>query len=120
MEETLLVGDKIIVNKSVYGARMPSSYYEISWINLFCHVAGIKPSDWGYHRLKGYSNYKRGDIMVFVNPLFNLRSDFFIKRCIALPGDTLLIENGLVKVNGLTQPVPDMSRNICQIKIHNT
>jgi signal peptidase I len=28
MENTLLTGDKIIVNKSVYGTRMPSSLYE--------------------------------------------------------------------------------------------
>jgi signal peptidase I len=120
MENTLLAGDKIIVNKSVYGARMPSSPYEIPWINLFCHVAGIKSFNWGYHRLKGYSDYKRDDIMVFINPLFNLQSDFFIKRCIALPGDTLLIENGLVKVNGLVQPIPDMSKNTYRIGIRNT
>jgi signal peptidase I len=120
MENTLLAGDKIIVNKSAYGARMPSSPYDIPWINLFCHVAGIKSFDWGYHRLKGYLDYKRGDIMIFINPLFNLQSDFFIKRCIALPGDTLLIENGLVKVNGLMQPIPDMSKNTCRIKTHHT
>jgi signal peptidase I len=119
MENTLLAGDKIIVNKAVYGARMPSSPYEIPWINLFCHVAGIKSFDWGYHRLKGFSDYKRGDVMVFINPLFNLRSDFFIKRCTALPGDTLLIENGLVKVNGLIQPVPGRSKNTYGINIHN-
>ena len=50
--------------------------------------------------------------MVFINPLFNLQSDFFIKRCTALPGDTLLIENGLIKVNGLVQPVTDRSKLI--------
>ncbi|MDR0572688.1 MAG: signal peptidase I [Tannerella sp.] len=120
MENTLLAGDKILVNKAVYGARMPSSPYEIPWINLFCHVAGVKSFDWGYHRLKGYSDYKRGDVMVFTNPLFNLQSDFFIKRCTALPGDTLLIKNGLVKVNGLVQYVPAMSKNTYRINIHNT
>ena len=35
MENTLLPGDKILVNKLSYGPRMPYSPYEIPWVNLF-------------------------------------------------------------------------------------
>ena len=31
--------------------------------------------------------------------------DHYVKRCVALPGDTLLIENGVLKVNSLEAPV---------------
>jgi signal peptidase I len=40
----------------------------------------------------------RGDIVVFRPPIAS--SDNFIKRVIAVPGDTLRIENGTVYVNG--------------------
>ena len=33
------------------------------------------------------------------------KKDFYVKRCVALPGDTLEVRNGLVWVNGEQQPV---------------
>lgn len=45
---------------------------------------------------------KRGDIVVLQNP--KDESQDFIKRIIALPGDTIKIENNRVFVNGGTQP----------------
>jgi|GEM_PF-6445549 len=45
---------------------------------------------------------KHGDIIVFVPPLST--DDSLIKRVIAAPGDSLLIRNGLILVNG--RPLP--------------
>lgn len=46
----------------------------------------------------------RGDIVVFRPPIQS--SDNFIKRVIAVPGDTLRVENGTVYVNGKAQHEP--------------
>lgn len=45
------------------------------------------------------SNPKPNDIIVFL-PNGNEKSHYYIKRVIAVPGDTVLIENGVVYVNG--------------------
>lgn len=40
----------------------------------------------------------RGEVIVFRNP--NNESEFYIKRIIALPGEQIEIENGVVKIDG--------------------
>ncbi|MFW6272382.1 MAG: signal peptidase I, partial [bacterium] len=105
MEETLLPGDKVLVNKLVYGAKLPASPYDIPWVNLFWYLRANATTNtdsvyWAYDRMKGFSNLKRGDVMVFSHPLWGGRDNYFIKRCVALPGDTLKITNGLVQING--------------------
>lgn len=47
------------------------------------------------------TNPKPNDIIVFL-PNGNEKSHYYIKRVIAVPGDTVLIENGVVYVNGKT------------------
>jgi signal peptidase I len=34
MEDTIVPGDKILLNKLVYGPRIPASPFEIPWINI--------------------------------------------------------------------------------------
>src|SRR5678815_2112543 len=46
----------------------------------------------------GTGNIERGDMVVFFFPLDHTKS--YIKRVIALPGDTVQIEKGTVYVNG--------------------
>lgn len=48
-------------------------------------------------RIYNYDNIKRGDILVFKSDELN---DTLIKRVIGLPGDKVVIENGVVSVNG--------------------
>ena len=47
------------------------------------------------------TNPKPNDIILFL-PNGNEKSHYYIKRVIAVPGDTVLIENGVVYVNGKT------------------
>ncbi|MGV8096495.1 MAG: signal peptidase I [Mangrovibacterium sp.] len=109
MEDTLIPGDKVVVNKLAYGPKLPASPYEIPWINLVWYLqarADVNPDSvyWKYRRLSGFGNIKRNDVTVFIHPLWGGRNNFFIKRCVALPGDTFVIENGNVKVNGQLLP----------------
>lgn len=50
------------------------------------------------------STFSRGDVILFTMPLPAVGID--VKRIIALPGDTLQIHNGVVKVNGRRIPEP--------------
>lgn len=76
MRMTLLEGDHLIVNKLYYGAKVPFTSY----------------------RLPGLADPRRGDIIVFIYPE-NPKRDF-IKRLIAVGGDTVEIKYGDIYING--------------------
>ncbi|MDD5487456.1 MAG: signal peptidase I [Candidatus Omnitrophica bacterium] len=76
MFPTLKPGDRIFVNKFVYGAKIP-----------FTHI-----------KLPELEDPVSGDIVVFKSPVE--KKKFLIKRYIAGPGDTVMIQNGKVYVNG--------------------
>ncbi|MDP3446415.1 MAG: signal peptidase I, partial [Ignavibacteria bacterium] len=113
MEDTLLPGDKVLVSKLNYGPAMPKSPYEVPWFNLIWYLSADKTTNmdsiyWDYKRLSGFSSVKRGDVAVFIHPLWGKRNNFFIKRCVALPGDTLQIIDGVVYVSLKAIAVPDL------------
>ncbi len=99
MIPTLLIGDHIFVNKLSYGVRLP--------------VVNVEPLHWG--------GYRRGDVVVFANPLdddrpFLDRRDY-IKRIAGLPGDLVEVKQEervgpdgtrakteVLYVNGVAQP----------------
>ena len=79
MEETLLVGDFLLVNKAVYGAQVP-----------FTEV-----------RLPAFQEPERGDVVVFEYPLDPTKN--YVKRVVGLPGDRVAMHRGELYVNGLRQ-----------------
>ncbi|MDR1737951.1 MAG: signal peptidase I [Candidatus Symbiothrix sp.] len=94
MLPTLDAGDFIMVNKWTYGARIFNDYFN------FPDSGQVE-----MQRLWGYSHIKRNDVVVFNFPYFddwtNLGMNidvFYVKRCVALAGDTFYIENGIYKV----------------------
>jgi len=116
MERTLLTGDNILVSKLNYGPRIPMTPISYPFANHTFPSTNLKAYWDGlelpYLRLPGFSSVKRGDVLVFNYPHDTIdnrpvdKKEFYIKRCTALPGDTLLIDNGRVYVNGKIQPEP--------------
>jgi len=92
MENTLQIGDFLLVNKLAYGLRTPR------------HIPFTSTSLSSFS-LSLFRNVHRGDIVVFEFP--GSRDEVkpselvnYIKRCIGLPGDTVEIRLGKVSVNG--------------------
>jgi len=88
MEDTLLIGDFLFVNKVVYGPEIPFTKT----------------------RLPGLREPRSGDIIVFRPP--HVDKDF-IKRCVAVAGDTILYANNELFVNGrrLAEPYKFIKHN---------
>ncbi|HUA83176.1 MAG TPA: signal peptidase I [Bryobacteraceae bacterium] len=76
MEDTLLVGDHLLVDKLAYAPGGPLSRH-----------------------LLPYEPVKRGDIIVFRYPVDI--SQTFVKRCMGVPGDRIRIVNKDVYLNGV-------------------
>ena len=89
MEPTLLVGDHIIVNKLIYGFRMPDSFFGIT------PFQGEIPYGKYLFQIEAVH---RGDIVVFVYPGDHTLD--FIKRVIGVPGDTVQIKAGHLYLDG--------------------
>lgn len=89
MEDTMLVGDFLLVNKFHYGIRTPD------WIGIpFTRAGFFIP----FVRLPGFAKPKSGDVVVFRFPLDPNLS--YIKRCIATAGQTVEIRDKVVYVDG--------------------
>ncbi len=84
MLPTLQIKDHIFVNKFTYGIDLPFSHKRL--------FPDLPP--------------ERGDVLVFEYPDPNPRNDRvdYIKRAIALPGDTLLVRGGHPIINGWEVP----------------
>ena len=70
LEKTLLTGDFLWVNKMVYGPRVPMTplHFPLAQNELFGKKSYIENPQLAYHRLKGFRNVERGDIVVFNFP----------------------------------------------------
>ncbi|MCS5583536.1 MAG: signal peptidase I [Pseudomonadales bacterium] len=78
MIPTLAVGDFILVNKFSYGIRLP--------------VVGTKIVD--------IAEPKNGEVMVFIPPH---QDEYFIKRVVGIPGDTVRYQDKTLYINGKRQ-----------------
>ena len=89
--KTIHTGDRILVNKFIYGAKTPD---RIPFTSI------LLP----YLQLPALRSPRRGDIVVFHYPE-NLKVDY-VKRLIGLPGETLEIKKGRVLINGTPVTTP--------------
>ncbi|MCX6327691.1 MAG: signal peptidase I [Bacteroidia bacterium] len=122
MKDTLVSGDIIVLNKLAYGPKMPGSPFEIPWVNIAFYLnkkyrTKIDSSLWKYKRLKGFSIIKHGEVFVFNSPKNS--KEILIKRCMGLPGDTLLIRNEKVYANHKEIPEEGTIKHISRILFNN-
>lgn len=82
MEDTLLIGDYIMVNRFVYAPTV------FEWEKRFLPIRDVR----------------RGDIIVFKFP--NEPEIDYIKRIVALPGDAVEMKRGYLYVNGVEVKEP--------------
>jgi len=90
MEDTLLIGDHLFVNKFIYGIRIPFTDKRVFTLR----------------------DVKRGEVVVFEAPMdaivsrdereHGVKKDF-IKRAVGLAGDTIEVKNKHLYVNGVEQ-----------------
>lgn len=120
MEKSLLVGDFLFVSKFHYGSRttttplqVPLTHQKIWFTEIPSYTEWIKlPS----YRLPGISRIKRNDVVVFNVPPVELNDGIdypvdlktnYIKRCVAIAGDTLKVINRQVYVNSKPSENPE-------------
>jgi signal peptidase I len=101
MEDSLLVGDFLIANKFVFGLRSPD------WIGIPSTKIGFSIP---FVRTPGFRKPKQGDVVIFKYPQDETLN--YIKRCIAVSGDTVTIRNKEVFVNSKKFPNPPQSKFI--------
>lgn len=119
MEGSLLAGDFLFVSKFHYGVRMPQAPLSIPFVhNTMPFTKGTRSFlDWvelPYSRLPGFRDVTRNDIVVFNYPDDDVYADVeplgtinitsmkqnYIKRCVAVAGDTLQIKDKVIYIDG--------------------
>ncbi len=87
MENTLLIGDFLFVNKALYGAEIPIVH----------------------RRLPAIREPEGGDIVIFESPVEPGQN--VVKRVVGMPGDTLRMEDNVLYVNSLSRDEPYVIRS---------
>lgn len=117
MESSLMVGDFLFVSKLHYGVRtpktplqLPLTHQKIWFTNIPSYLRWLNLP---IYRLPGFSSVKQGDAVVFNVPNFEEDGDapvdlrtFYVKRCVATPGDVLEVRDQQVIVNGKAMENP--------------
>lgn len=126
MENSLLVGDFLFVSKFHYGTRTPATplqlpltHQKIWFTNIPSYSKAIQLPQ---YRLPGFTSVKRNDVVVFnvpgieENNLYTPKSQWidypvdlktnYIKRCVAIGGDTLEVRDHQVYINSTAAENP--------------
>jgi signal peptidase I len=104
MEPTLhgdpgfLKGDRVFVNKFVYGLRWPLNHARIPFTDIVLNYANDRIFHW--------QEPQRFDIVVFKTVEKDAKHRTLVKRIIGLPGERIHIANGKIHVNGEPLELP--------------
>lgn len=101
MEKSVLTGDFILINKLSYGPRLPKTILSVPFVSQRWYATWLSLP---YLRLFGSPGVEQGDVVVFNYPMEDEypvdHRTYFVKRCMAVAGDSLDIRAGKVYVNG--------------------
>ena len=139
LEKSLLVGDFLLVSKFHYGARTPQTVVSFPMVHDTIPIAKtrsyLKKPQLPYSRIPGFQKIKRNDIVVFSWPADTVRQFFkkeaavikptdkksnYVKRCVAVAGDTLTIEDGIIHINGKRSIMPDRAKPLYGYTAYNS
>ncbi len=98
MESTVLAGENLFVNKAIFG---PSTPQIIPLVNI----------PLPFYKAPALRDPRKGDIIVFIFPgrREQVQADeftYYLKRCVAVAGDTLQVIDDNVYVNHQLSPLP--------------
>ena len=128
MERSLLIGDFLFVSKAEYGPRTPQTPLQVPlthqtiWgTEIPSYIPGVSLNSL---RLPSLGKVERNDVVVFNYPVddhYNQRRDgayhpmdlktHYIKRCVAIAGETIEIKNTQVFVNGEASENPPLMQH---------
>lgn len=99
MENTVMTGDFLFVNKFIYGPTTPQV---IPFFNI----------PLPFYKFPAPKDPEKGDVIVFIFPGYrdevkSTEFQYYLKRCVATAGDTLQIINNIVYINGKRLPIPE-------------
>lgn len=137
LEKTLLVGDFLFVSKFHYGARTPMTTVAAPMVHDTIPGLGIKSylkwPELPYFRFPGFEDIERNDIVVFNWPVDTVpyfgyhgpkefikpidKESNYVKRCVAVAGDSLKIVDGEVMINGKPQKWPERAKPQISYKV---
>ncbi|BAV94291.1 signal peptidase I [Ichthyobacterium seriolicida] len=126
MEKSMLVGDFLFVNKLIYGVRIPMTFFSLPLIHdkiPFINIPSyIKEIQLPYFRMPKIADIENNDIVVFNWPADTLderqntvikpidKKINYIKRCVAISGDSLEIKSGTLFVNAKQESETDRKK----------
>lgn len=130
LEKTLLVGDFLIVGKFNYGARVPTTPFALPMVHDTIYLTKIRSylsyPQLPYLRLPAIEKVKRNDITVFNWPVDTVRyfrdrsgihvdkpldkKSNYVKRTVAVAGDTLSIKDGVLYINSKPSLYPKSTK----------
>ena len=131
MERSLLIGDFLFVSKAEYGPRTPQTPLQVPlthqtiWgTNVPSYIPGVSLNS---YRLPSFGKVERNDVVVFNYPPernfedYNKRRDgnfhpmdlktHYIKRCVAIAGETIEVRGTQVYVNGEMSENPPLMQH---------
>lgn len=139
LEKSLLVGDFLLVSKFHYGARTPQTVISFPMVHDTIPIVRtrsyLKKPQLPYSRFPALQKIKRNDIVVFSWPADTVRQFFkkeagvvkpidkksnYVKRCVATPGDTLAIVDGIILINGKKSIMPDRAKPLYGYTAYNS
>lgn len=104
MIPTLKIGDRLFVNKFVYGVRFPLNRCRIPFTSMRINYAN--------KRLFRWKDPQRWDVVVFKAVPEEAMHTTLVKRIVALPGERVHIEDGKICINGEALALPDYMPDI--------
>ena len=138
LEKSLLVGDFLFVSKYHYGARVPNTVVSFPMVHDTIIGTGLKSylnkPQLPYLRFPKIQRIKRNEIVTFNWPADTVRQFFvrekgvkkpldkksnYVKRAVAIPGDTLEIKDGLVYINGKLSELPYRAKPLYRYKAYS-